>query len=165
MTSGNEGSAKRPYCFALPERSHIWHRDPEEYPNGWCDSCDHFEDCQQANETPPSILTLNLKKQYFDQIAAGTKTEEYREANHFWRQRIYPGSIYQVIEICKGYPERGDLKKRMWFLGGQPIKIVLMKWDNGDTPISGPTFVIKLGDRIEYPYQAIEQRRDTPASA
>lgn len=157
MTSQNVCSTKRPYCFSLPERSprHLIDRydgDPVYYDA--CTCCDHFEGCQEANETKPRILTLNLKDQYFFDIDQGIKTEEYREAKHFWRARLQ-GKTFDVIEICRRYPSRGDTDNRLWFRFVS-AKIVLMKWDNGGTTISGPTFVIKLGDRLEYPYQAME---------
>jgi hypothetical protein len=146
----------RPYCFGLPERSHIWHRDPEEYPNGWCDSCDHFVDCQGASKTPPSILTLHLKEQYFGQITAGMKKDEYREATHYNRQRLQ-GKTFDVIEICNAYPPREDIENRLWFCFDS-IKLVLMRWENEDKFVKGPTFIISLrGKRLDYPYQAMEE--------
>lgn len=154
MTSQNVCSPKRPYCFGLPERSHIWRRDPEMHPGEWCDSCDHFEECQEANKTKPRILTLNLKEQYFFDIDQGIKTEEYREAKTYWRKRL-EGKTFDVIEICRQYPARGDIDNRLWFRSAG-IKLILMKWDNAGVSFSGPTFVIKLGDRLEYPYQAME---------
>lgn len=33
-------------------------------------------------------LPLTLKKKYFDQIAAGEKTEEYREVKRYWVRRL-----------------------------------------------------------------------------
>ena len=35
------------------------------------------------------ILTLTVSKQWFDMIAAGEKTEEYREIKPFWVARLY----------------------------------------------------------------------------
>ena len=34
------------------------------------------------------ILTLNVSKQWFDMIAAGDKTEEYREIKPYWIKRL-----------------------------------------------------------------------------
>ncbi len=143
----------RPYCFSLPERSDVNARDPETAP--WCDSCIHFTECQEAHERRPRILTLHLKEQYFRKIAAGTKTEEYREATHYWRKRLQ-GKTFDVIEICNRYPERGDIENRIWFrFTGS--RIVLMKWDNAGVTVSGPTFAIPLKGRLDYPYQAMEE--------
>ncbi len=154
MTSENISLPNRPYCFALPERSLKNHQNA---PEDWCDSCDHFVDCQEAHKHPPRILTLHLKEQYFRKIAAGTKLEENREATHYWRKRLQ-GKTFDVIEICNAYPKRGDIDNRIWFrfTGSQ---LVLMKWDNAGVTVSGPTFAIPLQDRLDYPYQAIEQAR------
>lgn len=152
--SENLPLTKRPYCFALPERSLKNHQDS---PVDWCDSCDHFVACQEAHENRPRILTLHLKEQYFRDIDQGIKKEEYREATHYWRQRLQ-GKTFDVIEICNRYPERGDLENRIWFRFTSS-KLVLMKWDNGRIPVSGPTFVIPLQGRLDYPYQAMEAVR------
>lgn len=157
MTSQNVCSPKRPYCFGLPERSHIWHRDPEKYPNGWCDSCDHFEDCQEANEHPPKILTLHLEEVFFRQIQRGEKLYEYREFNDYWNKRIQHRR-YDVIEICNAYPGRGDINNRMWFryAGWQTI-ITFHDPVTGQLIHEGKQyFSIPLEHRLEYPYQAME---------
>jgi hypothetical protein len=42
------------------------------------------------------VLHLTLKKKWFDMIASGEKTEEYREIKKYWIQRIcddHPGNI------------------------------------------------------------------------
>jgi len=153
------GSVTRPYCFALPERSHINARDPET--EEWCDRCNHFADCQEANKNPPRILTLNLKEKYFRMIRMGIKTEEYREASPYWIARV-KDLEFDVIEFRMGYPERGDLDRHMWFrYSGHQIK--RMDWTNGDFMYGGQTIIIQIGDRLDYPYQAIEQCRDIPA--
>ena len=38
-----------------------------------------------------NILHLNLKKKWFDMIASGEKTEEYREIKSFWSRIFGPG--------------------------------------------------------------------------
>jgi hypothetical protein len=55
----------------------------------------------------PAVLHLNLKRQYFDEIKAGTKTEEYRLCTSFWRNRL-AGRTYDTILIKCGYPKNGD---------------------------------------------------------
>lgn len=35
------------------------------------------------------VLTLTVSKQWFDMIAAGEKTEEYREIKDYWTVRLY----------------------------------------------------------------------------
>jgi len=142
----------RPHCFGLPDRSEINARDPEDGP--WCDSCDHFTECQEANRTPPRILTLNLKSKYFFEIKNGVKKEEYREAKKFWLDRIIRHP-FDVLEICLGYPKKGDLSRRLFFTyKGCHIKNAA--WDNDGKRIEGQTIVILIGEPLGYPYQAIE---------
>ncbi|MCK9570288.1 hypothetical protein M0R72_15185 [Candidatus Pacearchaeota archaeon] len=150
----NASIPKRPYCFSLPERSARGRID--ERSDDDCILCNHLVACQTAYESRPRILTLHLKEEYFRLIASGTKTEEYREATHYWRQRLQ-GKPFDAIEVCNAYPRRGDDNNRIWFRW-TGCRIVLMKWDNGGILISGPTFVIPLKGRLEYPYQAMERR-------
>ena len=43
------------------------------------------------------ILRLHLKKKYWEQIKAGTKTLEYRLANDYWRKRLVGRSAVVLI--------------------------------------------------------------------
>src|SRR5215213_6488394 len=36
----------------------------------------------------PRVLSLNLRRQWFDEIAIGKKKIEYREVKPFWKKRI-----------------------------------------------------------------------------
>jgi hypothetical protein len=56
------------------------------------------------------VLRLPLKAEFFDAIMAGTKTEEYRLRTTYWWRRI-EGRTFDLIELTKGYPLRGDLSK------------------------------------------------------
>lgn len=58
------------------------------------------------------VLVLPLKATYFDQIAAGTKPEEFRLATPYWRKRL-AGRTYDRIVLTKGYPPTGDTSRRM----------------------------------------------------
>jgi hypothetical protein len=145
---------RKPYCFSLPERSHIYARDPKK--EKWCDSCECFVECQEAYTNRPKILTLNLKKRYFDDIKSGLKREEYREAKTYWINRLV-GKSFDVIEVCNGYPEKGDVKNRLWFVySGYERKV--MNWDLDGAQYSGCSFVISLKERLDYPYQAQEPK-------
>lgn len=56
-------------------------------------------------------LQLALKREYFDAIKAGTKTEEYRLANEYWSKRLhFRGKPYEFdgLILTWGYPKRGD---------------------------------------------------------
>lgn len=57
-------------------------------------------------------LHLPLKGEYFDQIEAGTKPEEYRLVTPFWTKRIMNRS-YKWIRLTRGYPKRDDFSRIM----------------------------------------------------
>lgn len=60
------------------------------------------------------ILTLPVKTVYFDQIKAGTKTQEFRLCTPFWRKRL-EGRTFDFVVITKGYPSRDDAERRLMF--------------------------------------------------
>ena len=53
-------------------------------------------------EEEEQILHLNLYRKYFDQIAEGTKTIEYRDKTDYWKKRI-EGREYDIIKFRNGY--------------------------------------------------------------
>ena len=53
-------------------------------------------------KTDIKILHLNLFRKYFDQIAEGTKTVEYRDYTDYWKKRIEHRE-YDVIKFRNGY--------------------------------------------------------------
>lgn len=60
-----------------------------------------------------STLRIVIKQPYFDQIADGSKTIEYREIKPFWESRLYDANgkkkEYDTIEFVNGY--NSDAKK------------------------------------------------------
>lgn len=59
-------------------------------------------------------LVLPLKGIYFDQIKAGTKTEEYRLCTPYWQKRLAsPFGLYDRIVLTRGYPKRDDHERRL----------------------------------------------------
>lgn len=60
-------------------------------------------------------LTLALKGQYFDEIKAGLKLEEFRLVTPYWRRRL-EGRVFDQIELTRGYPKRGDASRRITLL-------------------------------------------------
>lgn len=60
----------------------------------------------------PALLHLNLKAEYFDNIADGTKLEEYRLVTSYWRRRL-EGRQYDGIVLKKGYPKRDDAARTL----------------------------------------------------
>lgn len=77
-------------------------------------------------------LFLTLKKQWFDEILAGTKTEEYREIKPFMSSRLV-GKNYDYIVFQNGYnPTSPRLKCK--YLGYE---------------IRDNIYVIKLSDPVQ----------------
>lgn len=66
------------------------------------------------------ILVLNLKKEYFKEILAGTKKEEYREVKPYWNKRL--NKEYDYIAIRCGYPKKNDTSKEIIFRWNGYIK-------------------------------------------
>ena len=117
-------------------------------------------------------LTLSLKKKWFDMIASGEKTEEYREITPYWQKRLlrcgnacdgYSIVMGEIIcPICRylkytdfdtvvftlGYPRKGDLSRRMEFEVSD-ISIDCGRPEWGAEPDKA-YFVIKLGERIRH---------------
>lgn len=87
-----------------------------------------------------ATLYLPLKAQYFDQIKAGTKPEEYRLATPYWRRRL-EGRHYDRVELMRGYPAAGDTERRLnlpWrgytvktlqheFFGPEPVTVFAIR--------------------------------------
>lgn len=51
----------------------------------------------------PRTLFLNLAGRWFDDILAGTKTEEFRQHTASWEKRLV-GKEYDQIVLMRGYP-------------------------------------------------------------
>lgn len=59
-------------------------------------------------------LHLPLKREYFEAIRDGSKTEEYRLCNPYWTKRLpSPFGIYDQIVLTLGYPSREDGERRI----------------------------------------------------
>ena len=52
--------------------------------------------------TEPIILHLTLTRKWFDLIATGVKTEEYREIKRYWARRLFKRK-FDVIRFRNGY--------------------------------------------------------------
>jgi len=63
----------------------------------------------------PRILHLNLHRQWFDEIAAGTKRREFRSFTQYWKTRL-AGRQYDVIEFRNGYATNAP-RMRVQFRG------------------------------------------------
>ena len=72
-----------------------------------------------------TMLYLHLKGEFFDAIKAGTKPEEYRLRNDYWRKRL-EGRTYNGIVLLRGYPPLSAPEtklKRPWL--GYTVKTII----------------------------------------
>jgi hypothetical protein len=81
------------------------------------------------------VLYLPIKTEYFDQIAAGTKKEEYRMYGEFYRSRLL-SKEYDAVLFQNGY--RKDARR------------LLVKYKGFQR--KGDIYVIKLGKILERNY-------------
>ena len=51
---------------------------------------------QKKGSTGSRVLNLTLKKQYFDEILAGTKKKEYRELKQHWISRLIDSATGEI---------------------------------------------------------------------
>jgi hypothetical protein len=123
------------------------------------------------------VLHLTLKKKWFDMIASGEKTEEYREIKAYWASRL----LYKISVPWGGFLSawkdilNEDYEFKSWsaFTGNAPVfekfeavhfrngyskdapsmsfKVRLICIQNGNPEwgaTDGPYFVIKLGEKL-----------------
>jgi len=96
----------------------------------------------RAENNAHSVLTLPLKGVYFDQIAAGTKPQEFRLCTDYWRKRL-EGRVYDSVVITKGYPSAQDLERRRTYpWRGYEIKTITHEFF-GPEPVE--VFAINVG--------------------
>lgn len=98
-------------------------------------------------------LDLVLKRKWFDMIASGEKTEEYREIKPYWVKRLI-----EPKDIMDGVIEFKDFDKVTFHLGYSKDRpsmtfaikeIVCDEGKEGWGALPGETyFVIKLGERL-----------------
>jgi len=90
-----------------------------------------------------SFLILNVKREYFEQIKRGEKTEEFRRVCNFWTSRIsYKKDTLLGIQIRCGYPKPGDKKRILNFpWRGYAIRTITHP-EFGPEPVQ--VFAIKL---------------------
>ena len=97
------------------------------------------------------MLTLNLKKKWFDKIKSGEKTHEYREYKPYWIKRLslYSKSICgqttlpsqdKIIFVC-GYAPKEDTSKR---LKAKIKNITIKNGKNTDLKINKLVFDIEF---------------------
>lgn len=65
-----------------------------------------------------STLKLTLKKQWFDMILSGEKTEEYREIKEFWALRLMLMDSELVIDKAGNKYNKKQLNGAYWYSVG-----------------------------------------------
>ncbi len=100
-----------------------------------------------------TILHLNLKKEYFEEIKSGKKTLEYRLKTDFWKKRLLNREYDQVHFKC-GYPKLSDTSKiiRKKYLGYREVAIRHKHFNNtGATDPQVEVFAIHTtGEEIKW---------------
>lgn len=67
----------------------------------------YIERIKTCKYIPMNTLKIVIKAQYFDLIASGEKTIEYRDVTPFWTSRLFDENgkrrLYERIEFINGY--------------------------------------------------------------
>ena len=92
------------------------------------------------NNKELTVLHLVLKYEWFDKIAAGQKTVEYRECSDHWNQRLY-NKRYDLVRFQRGYYKN---PANMLFA----IKRI-HKWHGANDLNQPVVWAIELGERID----------------
>lgn len=88
------------------------------------------------------VLYLTLKKQWFDLIDKGIKTEEYREVKQYWIKRL-EGRSYDIVEFRNGYQK--DAPKMSFKIRDITKSTGNIEWGAVKDVVY---FVIKLGEKL-----------------
>jgi len=103
--------------------------------------------------TKENSLFFNLKAEWFNKIASGEKTHEYREVKKSWVSKIcyHNGGMHYVIKPGKKYARfmlgmSKDPSKNMLF---EIKKISIVFGGNTDLKHNGMVFDIELGRRLQ----------------
>jgi hypothetical protein len=96
------------------------------------------------------ILTLHVRREYFDEIAAGRKFHEYRAATPYWNKRV-SGQVYDEVHILCGYPPAGDLDRRLRYAWRTPdYDTMIPFWLPGATaPVDCWVIRLHIIDRLD----------------
>jgi hypothetical protein len=81
------------------------------------------------------ILSLHLKRKWWEQIYRGVKTREYRLCTDYWAKRL-EGQKYECIHLYLGYPKRGDASRLMVRKWNGCVKTQITHPEFGDDPVA-----------------------------
>lgn len=90
------------------------------------------------------VLRLPVKSEYFNQIKAGTKTEEYRIIKEYWSKRLI--KEYDEVWVTLGYPSSDETDKIIKFkwTGYEIKKITHKEFGNKEVDV----YAIQLEEKI-----------------
>ncbi|MBV7300232.1 hypothetical protein [Enterovibrio paralichthyis] len=88
-------------------------------------------------------LHLTLKKEWFDLIRSGVKTEEYREMKPYWDRRLISGKYFATITFRNGYGK--DAPSFVIELIEIQSGLGVVEWG---APEGKPVYILKLGSII-----------------
>lgn len=88
-----------------------------------------------------SDLRIAVRREYFEEIKALIKKEEYRVNNAYWQKRLH-GRHYDTVTITLGYPKKGDKEREITFpYRGYTMKVIKHREFNNELI---EVFAIKL---------------------
>lgn len=93
------------------------------------------------------ILHLTLKRKWFDLIASGKKTVEYREFKEYWKNRLY-GAKFDEVHFRNGYSPESPFMR----VGSPDIKVIHSRHHtpmNGEELTADRYFAIYMGSVLE----------------
>lgn len=94
---------------------------------------------EKEKEQELSVLHLVLKYEWYDKIASGEKTTEYRECSDYWNQRL-KNKRYDLVRFQRGYYKN---PANMLFKIKQ-----IHKWRGANDLNQAEVWAIDLGERI-----------------
>lgn len=104
------------------------------------------------------ILDLPLKKEWYNMIESGVKTEEYREKKKFWAKRICSESVEDLTSSkCSGCPfGKCSEYTHVNFRYGYTTRTMLFELKSIHIGVGNPewgapeeeVFILKLGEKI-----------------
>lgn len=89
-------------------------------------------------------LMLPVKREYFEQIEAGIKNEEYRLVTPYWSKRL-ENKQYDRVIVTLGYPSKEDAARRLEFPWNGVIRKTIKHEEFG--PGEKEVFAIHVGGK------------------
>ena len=147
---------------AFVDSSHPYYCEYAKLDDGYC-----YDDCGPGIcsdiHNPPKKMSFRIRRQYYDLIVKGEKTEEIRTNSEYWRKRLLNGHPPQIaVFVC------GKAVHRRWITRiyvdeaenvlGRPLSA------KGNEDILAPeaAIIIKLGDVWEPSIKSKSKRTNNP---